>query len=256
MKIFTIVLIFFLSAPCMLSAMQNQNFNVENAKKWAQAGLGFCVPAYLTVGSLTLCHEFGHWIANKTLLKQHGFIGINPLMPVDGFFIATKKPAVTLLKEFMQKSDKKSPMRFINYVGDNCVMPGIGIRSALVSVAGPIFGFVGSLGILKGLNIVDEYRKNNHNLKHAIKDGIKKPLFNKDQNWIIQSCVALNILIEYANLVPTCKYSDGGRIIDALKMSHLFKKSSYFMKTCGYASATFLAGTLGFSLLKAHFFTN
>ncbi|GMU19138.1 MAG: hypothetical protein AMXMBFR12_03300 [Candidatus Babeliales bacterium] len=145
---------------------------------------------YLASFYTTLVHEFGHAGAGKLLFGVNSTISLFPtLLGVEG--CAT-------------------------YHGG---IPAKGLKSAVVSAAGPLFGVATGYGILKLYNILSEYLDKSKSIKNAIEDGIKKPLFNADQSLKLQIAVGLTAFINLSNLLPIIEdnvATDGARILYAL----------------------------------------
>lgn len=97
--------------------------------------------AYTTAFSITFMHEFGHWIANKTLLGRKGIIFVNPfqILPLGGGFMHSYKDSlIQSFKELLKSKNMAQTAELIKQ--KNIIQPGI--RSALMSLAGPLFGYL------------------------------------------------------------------------------------------------------------------
>jgi Peptidase M50B-like len=145
---------------------------------------------YLVSFYTVLTHEYGHAIAAKLLFGVNSTISLFPtLLGVEGYAA---------------------------YHGG--ISPK-GLKSAAVSAAGPLFGAATGYGILKLYNILSEYFDKSKPIKDAIKDGIKKPLFNTDQSLKLQIAVGLTSFNNLCNLLPIIEdnfVTDGACILYAL----------------------------------------
>jgi hypothetical protein len=205
--------------------------------------------AYSMAFTLTFIHEFGHWITNKALLGRKGIILINPLqiLPLDGSLVTYNTSLWKYLKELSKTKNHIQRKQIIeNYVHNNKIPQGI--RSALMFFSGPLFGFFGSIGFLKGSTIYAEYKRNENQLDKAFNYGIHQPLFNKDQSLITQLIAAWSMVGNTLQLIPF-KGSDGWHIFSNFKIN----PQTQFKMVNGIAGGSFtLIGLLTYQIYKAH----
>lgn len=147
---------------------------------------------YLVSFYLALAHEYGHKIAAKLLYGVDSTIRLIPTWAGVEGYARYHKP-----------------------------IPGTGLKTSLVCIAGPACGAALGYGILKAYNILSEHYDHGKDIKNALKDGIKKPILNADQSFALQGAVLLNTSFNLLNLIPlTCpdgQKTDGALLIDSLK---------------------------------------
>lgn len=189
-----LVLIFALCVSIPTIAMEKPQDLIKNSlSNYAQA--------YSAAFGLTFMHEAGHWIAGKALLP--GFkakIQIHPLqiLPLKG----------EILMNWNHGKSKRSP--------------ALKKRLAIMTSAGPLFGFAGAYALLKANTFWNEYTKKNKDVRESFGSTYHQPLFNPGQSLTIQAIAGFSLLQNWSNLYPCGRkewaHLDGNKILKHLNI--------------------------------------
>lgn len=163
--------------------------------------------------SLALAHELGHILAAQLFMRCGASLVQDPVHhTANAPYAHEPSEAAVDYAPNVPQTALKTPTA-ITFLGEYPEFQSCWVN-ALVHLAGPLSGIAASYIALKTTNIIQELNKK-ENLKIAIKNGFKKPVFNEDQPSGIRGLAFTHMLLNTFSLIPVSSYrfdSEGEKI--------------------------------------------